>query len=537
MSSEDGGTLLSELADFIGGYVAFPSPESRDTVALWVIHTHAIDAADSTPRLSLRSQEKQSGKSRLLEVLEQLVQAPMFTLHTSTSALFRRVDTEPTTLLFDEIDAIFTESGPENVDLRALLNGGYRRTARVQRSVIEGKKIESRSFAVFCPVALAGIGNLPDTLSDRSLVIVMRRRKPQEAVAKFRYRVVRPLAEAMRDKVAQWAADHIDALEGAIPAMPDGLSDRAEDCWEPLLAISDEAGADWPKRARDAAVELYSVQQGRDTSQGVRLLADLRAIFDDPKRGEPDSLPSAVLIEALIAQEESPWGDLRGRPLDSRSLARRLKGYEVRPVNIRTGSPVLKGYKREHLEDAWARYLPPTEQPDPDPGAAPEPPYTAPPTAATSATNGVSDLKSVADRTELDRPELDAADPKCSGVADVAAPGGMAQAHPEPPADPGLWDSIGADPEPDDSETVPEKSVGDIGLLNSPSHTPAPPQPMPEADDPAAHAAKSRQPLREQARDQDGSLRFWSDGSPWLEPTPPAVTVPLHPRSYDRGDA
>jgi hypothetical protein len=60
---------------------------------------------------------------------------------------------------------------------------------------------------------------------------------------------------------------------------------------------------------------------------------------------------------------------------------------------------------------------------------------------------------------------------------------------------------------------------------------------MPEADDPAAHAAKSRQPLREQARDQDGSLRFWSDGSPWLEPTPPAVTVPLHPRSYDRGDA
>jgi hypothetical protein len=221
-------------------------------------------------------------------------------------------------LLCDEIDAICTESGPENVDLRALLNGGYRRTARVQRLVIEGKKIESRSLAVFCPVALAGIGNLPDTLSDRSLVIVMRRRQPQEVVAKFRYRVVRPLSEAMRDKVAQWAGDHIDALEGAIPAMPDGLSDRAEDCWEPLLAIADEAGGDWPKRARDAAVEMYAVQQGRDTSQGVRLLADLRAIFVDPKRAEPDSLPSAVLIEALIAQEESPWGDLRGRPLDSR---------------------------------------------------------------------------------------------------------------------------------------------------------------------------------------------------------------------------
>lgn len=427
MSSENGAALISELADFLGGYVAFPSPEARDTVALWVIHTHALDAADSTPRLSLRSAEKQSGKSRLLEVLEQLVQAPVFTLHISTSALFRRVDSEPTTLLFDEIDAIFTESGPENAELRALLNGGYRRTARVQRSVIEGKKIDSRSFAVFCPVALAGIGNLPDTLSDRALVIVMRRRKPQEAVAKFRYRAVRGLAEPLRLRLAQWAADHIDAVEGASPAMPAGLSDRAEDCWEPLLAIADEAGGDWPKRARDAAVELFKVQQGRDASLGVRLLADVRAIFDHPNRREPDALTTAVLIEALIAEEESPWGDLRGRPLDARGLAKRLKGYEVRPVNIRTGSPVLKGYKREHLEDAWARYLPATEQPDPEPAAATEPPSGTPLTAATSATKGTSDLKSVADRTASARPETDAAGAECSGVADVAAPGGMAQ--------------------------------------------------------------------------------------------------------------
>ncbi len=422
--------VLDAVADFLGAFVAFPSVEARDAVALWVLHGHAIEAAATTPRLSIRSAEKQCGKSRLLEVLELIVARPVLAVNISVAALFRSIGEPPPSILWDEVDALFRGGNdPGREDLRALLNSGYRRGASVLRMVGEGRKMEVKAFPTFAPVALAGIGNLPDTINDRSIVVELRRRLPGEKVRPFRRRTAEPEARELRERLEAWAGQSPLALEQARPSMPDGLSDRAQDLWEPLLAIADLAGGSWPKRARQAAVKLAKVGQDRDGSRGVGLLTDLRSVFN--KHHDQETLATATLLAELVALEESPWGDLRGRPLDARELARRLKAYEVRPGNIRTGEPVLKGYKREHLEDAWARYLPPAEQPDPDPAAGPEPAYPIPPGAATSATNGVSDLKSVADRTAIARPELAASDPECSGVADVAVPqrGGRAEAQ------------------------------------------------------------------------------------------------------------
>ena len=107
LQAEDVLAPLSELADFIGSFVAFPTPEARDAVALWVAHCHAIEAAATTPRLSVRSPEKQSGKTRLLEVLDLLVPRSIFAAHLSVAALFRSIGDPPPTVLWDEVDALF----------------------------------------------------------------------------------------------------------------------------------------------------------------------------------------------------------------------------------------------------------------------------------------------------------------------------------------------------------------------------------------------------------------------------------------------
>jgi hypothetical protein len=59
-----GVALLDELDNYLARYVAFPSIEARHAVALWVVHCHAVDAFESTPRLALISPEKGSGKTR-----------------------------------------------------------------------------------------------------------------------------------------------------------------------------------------------------------------------------------------------------------------------------------------------------------------------------------------------------------------------------------------------------------------------------------------------------------------------------------------
>ena len=138
--------------------------------------------------------------------------------------------------------------------------------------------------------------------------------------------------------------------------MPDPLDDRAADVWEPLLAIADSAGGDWPERGRKAALTL-SMGEGRDDdSLRVRLLADIRTAFSDR---EVDKLASKELVQSLSANEEAPWGDLRGRPLDTRQLARMLKPYGVRPHQVRLADKTLKGYESADFRDDWARYLPP----------------------------------------------------------------------------------------------------------------------------------------------------------------------------------
>ncbi|MCZ7528845.1 MAG: DUF3631 domain-containing protein [Acidimicrobiia bacterium] len=376
----DGAGLLDDVAAFLARFVAFDGDAQRDATALWTVHAHAVDAAETTPRLAIQSAEKQSGKTRLLEVLDLVVPAALPVANISPAAMFRVVADGPVTLLVDEVDAIFGPKANGNYeDLRALLNAGYRRGATVARVVGEGKKMEVRRFPVYAPVALAGIGTLPDTIQDRSIVITLRRRAPGEPIAKLRRRLVLGEATDLRDRIAGWVADRLDILADAYPSTPDELSDRAADCWEPLVAIADEAGGDWPERARHAARAL-STGGDDELSLGVRLLGDIRAIYAD---AGTDRLSSADLVERLHAIEESPWGDW----FDARRLAAKLRPFGARPRQHRFGEKTLKGYLVDDFVDAWARYLPTPEKTETC--VASETPQ-ATPTSTVSAVDDVS---------------------------------------------------------------------------------------------------------------------------------------------------
>lgn len=357
--------LLGDVQDFLATFVAFPSDHARIAVTLWTAHAHLLDASDNTPRLALLSPEPGSGKTRVLEVLELLVPSPMHVLSASPAAIFRTIASNRPTLLFDEVDAIFGRYGKDdnNEDLRAMLNAGHRRGATIPRC--HGPTHEVRLFPVHAAVALAGLGDLPPTLLSRSVVVRMRRRAPNETVQPFRHRLAEPAGHALRTRLAAWASTVEDTVRDAWPAMPSGVTDRPADVWEPLLAVADAAGGDWPDRARAACVELCKVVASGEASLGIRLLGDLRAVF-----GDEDRLATGTVLDRLHGLDEAPWSDLRGRPLDARGVARRLDAFEVRSAKVKLDGQSLRGYRREDLYDAWQRYLPapvPAEAEPPEP--------------------------------------------------------------------------------------------------------------------------------------------------------------------------
>lgn len=368
-ASHEVSRLLDELSLFVRRFVVVSEPQGV-ALALWVAHSYCVEAAETTPYLHVSAPEKQSGKTRLLEVLSVLVKNPLATANTTEAALFRSIEQRRPTLLMDEIDTVFgPRASGQHEDLRALLNAGYRRGTPVLRCVGEGARQQVHEFETFSAKALAGIGGLPDTLADRSLPIRLKRRARTETIERFRRRLVEEQAAPLRERLERLADDHLDALP-CDPLLPEELSDRAQDALEPLLAIAELAGGDWPERARAALVSLRQEGSGEDDSLGVRLLSDCRAVFTE---ANAEQLPSAELIKRLAAIEEAAWGDFHSSgEIKPRRLATLLKPYGISSRDIRVGERALKDYRAADFADAWVRYLPAAgehrQAPEPVPG-------------------------------------------------------------------------------------------------------------------------------------------------------------------------
>lgn len=345
-----GAELLDDLHAALTRYVVLPSREAADAVTLWIAATHALPAFQHAPRLAIASPEKRCGKSRLLDVIDGTCHRPLMSVNASVAAVFRSLgDSHPPTLLVDEADTLFgtKKVAEQNEEFRGLLNAGHQRGRPALRCV--GPQQTPTEFPSFAMAALAGIGTLPDTITDRAVNITMRRRRADEQVAQFRTRRDGPVLDDLRDRLTDWAKDAIPKLEDAEPHMP--VEDRAADTWEPLVAVADLVGGNWPARARAACLRLTAEadEADEDGSLNLRLLSDVRAIFAERS---VSFLTSAELVEALKRVEESPWDDFE---FNARKLALRLREYNVKPQRNAAGT--ARGYRLDDLHDAFTRYL------------------------------------------------------------------------------------------------------------------------------------------------------------------------------------
>lgn len=345
----EGAALLDELSSLIRQYVVMSSC-AADTAALWVVHTYLIDIFGISPRLAITSPEKRCGKTTLLDVLAHLVMRPLPTSNATTAAIFRVVEMQRPTLLIDEADTFLKE----NIELRGILNSGHRQNGAVLRTV--GEDLEPRQFSTYSPCAIALIGKLPETLTDRSVLIELRRRGPDDQIKAFRFDKTASL-DVLARKTARFALDNVQKIANAEPAMPVGVYNRAADNWRPLLAIADAAGEGWPVCAREA-IEAGSDSRNQDQSVGIMLLSDIQNMFVE--RGV-ERLTSADLVAGIIAIEGRPWAEWKAdKPITTNSLARLLARFQIRPSSIRIESNTPKGYLLSQFADAFSRYLPST---------------------------------------------------------------------------------------------------------------------------------------------------------------------------------
>jgi hypothetical protein len=354
--------LLEDIYTYLKRFVVFTSEAQPTGIALWTAHAWTIDCFDYTAYLQITSPEKQCGKSRVLDCLEPIVPKAWRAISPSEAVLFRKIDSDSPTLLLDETDTLFSNGNDDRGELlRSLLNAGFERKAKVPRCIDKGREVHD--FAVFCPKAFAGIGSLPDTVTDRCIPVRLKKKRREESVQRFRRREAEATARPIRERLEVWAncAETISGLSSARPSIPDQLSDRQADICEPLLAIADAAGGVWPQRARETLVELCT-SDAQEESRNVTLLSDIRCVFNTLGI---DRIPTKDLLEQLIEQEtDGPWaiwweseirhGNVKG---PAAKLAGMLKRFGIKARVIRlSDNSTPRGYLKADFADVWERY-------------------------------------------------------------------------------------------------------------------------------------------------------------------------------------
>jgi hypothetical protein len=348
----DGTAALNDVAETFTRYVALPDG-AADALALWCTHTHCFTYFTQTPRLHVTSPERGCGKSTLRDVVALFTRRPLPLENMTTATAFRLVEKFTPTILADEVDNWLIKDNPELV---GFLNSGHRRSGFYTRC--EGENNEPRTYRAYAPAALCGIGNLPGTLHDRSIVVKLARAKPGEVQARFDSRYTTRETELCR-KLARFCADSKARLGASDPKLPDGVFNRLADNWRPLFAIAEIAGGDWPGRCAAALAKLTHHDNTDVETLKVMLLADIREVITEKVLEPDDWIASGDLIDDLTANPERPWSEAnRGKPINERWLSVKLGAFGIKPSKLpREGGKQQRGYSVATFHDAFDRYL------------------------------------------------------------------------------------------------------------------------------------------------------------------------------------
>lgn len=342
-----GAELLDDIAGAIRRYV-IADAATIQAAALWATFTWLIDSVQVAPIANITAPEKRCGKSIMLTALGNLVNRKLQVSNIAPAALFRSIELWSPTLLIDEVDAFLRD----NEEARGILNAGFTRDSAVVIRCV-GDDHMPTPFRVWGAKALCGIGKIADTLADRSIPLRLRRKLPGEATEVLRHSDP-ALWTNLRSRMMRFAQDNAEQIGKARPATINGLNDRANDCWEPLLAIAEAAGGEWPSIARQAARSLHEIEDD-SPSVGMELLNDIKTILDTK---QANKMFSATLLEHLMADDEAPWPTWnRGKPMTARQLSTKLGEFGIKSKDIRIGTINKKGYDRADFSEAFTRYL------------------------------------------------------------------------------------------------------------------------------------------------------------------------------------
>jgi hypothetical protein len=353
---------LNRIYDFLKRFVVLPNEEDYYLVSLWILHTYFSHRLTTTPRLALISPEYGCGKTRTLEVIASLSFQSESLDGYSKSYLMRRVTEikeefgRPPTFCIDEVDTVWngSKSDEGSETLRMFMNSGYRVGKYIGITDGEGKSRKPTRFETFAPVVFAGKGDkAPESVKSRSIEITLQKRLSYQEIEDFHTKAVAFEIEEIKEFLNDWVERKVDEILFENESVPYDIRDRERELWLPLYAVSRLCG--WEEQFKKTLLLHTRQKSENETPTDRRYLEDCLRVFSEA--GNPETIRTKTLVVSLNDLPDTDYASKRyGRGLDDRLLAKKLKGYGIKPIQIRFGEETAKGYYREPITKALARY-------------------------------------------------------------------------------------------------------------------------------------------------------------------------------------
>jgi hypothetical protein len=212
-------------------------------------------------------------------------------------------------------------------EILSVLLAGYKRGGQAVRMEPVNDSFKTVSFDVFGPKALACVAGLPPALASRCVTVMMFRAGPESRKPRQRIDADPEVWQRLRDDLHALALEHGPTwpeLARRIDVCPMGIDGRANELWQPLLALvawMEEHGADG-LLCRLQKFALTTVEAGKDDSIP-----------------EADEMLLEVLTEFVRRGSQPTPGELLTRMKDRdgntfekwvpATVSRRLKSYGI----------------------------------------------------------------------------------------------------------------------------------------------------------------------------------------------------------------
>lgn len=360
-------TVIDRIEKYLNRYIVFAEKGYSFPMALWIAMTHCWQTFDALGYVCITSRTKQSGKTSLARLLEFTVNEPHLITAMTPGAMFHLIEDVKPVILCDEAEMLNSESAGF---LRAALNSGYTRGAKIERIANGGGVAE---YDIYCPKVFVLIGDVYDTLRDRSFIIPLRRARPGDIPSRFVRKIAMSEGRDLRDELKEACEENKERIEREYHDAKEllFLPSRESEIFTPLFVLCNifcpDRLEELTRMAADMATakteEAINYRQSHEAEEAAKFdyfqtllvrhiieigQAGLLAENSNRKTNKGKSfLDPDALIEQLKSMAAAPWRKYRGEGLTRMQMGDMLAGVGIRTNTVRTNGKVRRLFDLE----------------------------------------------------------------------------------------------------------------------------------------------------------------------------------------------